>query len=210
MGETVSYVTGFFKTGGVVMWPLMGVSVLLWYFVGLRIFCLRRGVGVNAAESFRMLMEKPDELCNSCKRGVLAAVLCEIGCRMKKNSMIAMGEVREVLSAGRLLTYSHARAIKTLVALATLLGLLGTVHGMIETFRSLQHMELFADSGGVAGGISEALVTTQMGLGLAIPGLLAALILERRARALRLELDEMESVAAGTTAQSDDDQGADG
>jgi len=190
------------------MWPLMGVSVLLWYFVGLRIFYLRRGVAANAAESFRMLIEKPDELCSSCTKGILAAVLCEVGCRMKTNGVIAMGEIKEVLSAGRLLTYSHGRAIKTLVALATLLGLLGTVHGMIETFRSLQYMELFADSGGVAGGISEALVTTQMGLGLAIPGLLAARILERKARALRLELDEMESVAAGTTAQSDDDQGA--
>ena len=56
--------------------------------------------------------------------------------------------------------------------IAPLLGLLGTVMGMIETFDSLSDMALFSSSGGIAGGISQALITTQIGLVIAIPGLL--------------------------------------
>ncbi|MDZ7829411.1 MAG: MotA/TolQ/ExbB proton channel family protein [Halofilum sp. (in: g-proteobacteria)] len=42
---------------------------------------------------------------------------------------------------------------------------------MIETFESLGDMSLFSQSGGIAGGISQALFTTQLGLAVAIPGM---------------------------------------
>lgn len=62
--------------------------------------------------------------------------------------------------------------LKVCVVLAPMLGLLGTVIGMIETFASLSSSELFSQSGGIAGGISKALLTTQQGLIVSIPGLL--------------------------------------
>ncbi|MFB6261086.1 MAG: MotA/TolQ/ExbB proton channel family protein, partial [Thiohalorhabdaceae bacterium] len=68
------------------------------------------------------------------------------------------------------------------------LGILGTVTGMIETFDSLQEMKLFTQSGGIAGGISQALFTTQMGLVVAIPGLIVHGLLRRRQRAIQMEL----------------------
>lgn len=55
---------------------------------------------------------------------------------------------------------------------APLLGLLGTVDGMITTFNGLQSMQLVSASGGIAFGISRALITTQLGLCIAAPGLL--------------------------------------
>jgi len=79
----------------------------------------------------------------------------------------------------------YRRMIRTLYGIAPLLGLLGTVNGMIETFASLTAMQLFAQSGGVAGGISEALITTQMGLFVAIPGLIVGRLLDRREDRLR-------------------------
>jgi biopolymer transport protein ExbB len=57
-----------------------------------------------------------------------------------------------------------------LTAVAPLLGLLGTVVGMSETFRGAGELSN-ATTGRVAGGISTALVTTQFGLIIAIPGL---------------------------------------
>ena len=54
---------------------------------------------------------------------------------------------------------------------------------MIETFSALGDMALFTQSGGIAGGISQALLTTQMGLVVAIPGLLVGRILGRSAEA---------------------------
>lgn len=194
-GELLAQVRRFFGVGGVVMWPLMVVGVLLWYFVGLRVFHLRRGLRGDAAEEFRRVIASKGAMDKGVSSGVLGRALAELASRLQHSGWLVLGEVEEVLRRRRLETVLHARAIKTLVALAPLLGLLGTVHGMIETFRALQDMALFAESGGISGGISEALVTTQMGLGLAIPGLILARALDRRAATLRRDLDEVEAAA---------------
>ena len=70
--------------------------------------------------------------------------------------------------------------IKTLAAVCPLMGLLGTVTGMIDTFRVIT---LFGtgDPKLMSGGISEALVTTELGLAVAIPIMLLHTVLARRA-----------------------------
>lgn len=75
------------------------------------------------------------------------------------------------------------QAIKLIAAIAPLLGLLGTVVGMIETFQSIT---LFGtgDPKLMAGGISQALVTTMLGLMVAIPLLFAHSIVRSRSRAI--------------------------
>ena len=77
------------------------------------------------------------------------------------------------------------KLLKTVIAVAPLLGLLGTVTGMIETFRGLGQSTLFSQSGGVAGGIAEALLTTQMGLIVAAPAILVSRYLDRQAEVTR-------------------------
>ena len=79
---------------------------------------------------------------------------------------------------------AYAQVITVLVAAAPLLGLLGTVSGMIELFSAL-HGRAAALQSSVAGGISTALLTTQLGLVIGAPGLVAARLLHRRQ--LRLE-----------------------
>ena len=69
--------------------------------------------------------------------------------------------------------------ITTLVAVAPLLGLLGTVIGMVEMFGSMQGALGPDGESTVAGGISTALVTTQLGLVIAAPGLVASYFLTR-------------------------------
>ncbi len=87
--------------------------------------------------------------------------------------------------------------IKLLAAVAPLLGLLGTVTGMILTFQSIS---LFGtgDPKLMAGGISQALVTTVMGLVTAIPLLFLHTLLVSRSRTLIQILDEQ---SAGVVAQ---------
>ena len=85
--------------------------------------------------------------------------------------------------------------ITTIVMTAPLLGLLGTVVGMIETFDSLADMSLFSQSGGIAGGISQALFTTQMGLAVAIPGMVVNGILHRQERDMLIELAQLKDIA---------------
>ena len=66
------------------------------------------------------------------------------------------------------------RFMAALVAAAPLLGLLGTVIGMMDTFHAAAG-EAAQDAGALADGIGKALVTTQAGLAAAIPGGLAML-----------------------------------
>lgn len=82
--------------------------------------------------------------------------------------------------------------ITTLVAAAPLLGLLGTVGGMIELFDALDG-DAAVVQGSVAAGISRALVTTQLGLVVGIPGLIAARVLARR----ELRLQNVVEAAGG-------------
>ena len=64
-------------------------------------------------------------------------------------------------------------------------------------------MSLFAQSGGIAGGMSLALFTTQMGLAVAIPGLLIGRILDQRQRGLELELQKIKDIVASMDAHGE-------
>ncbi len=67
---------------------------------------------------------------------------------------------------------SHRFIISTLIAAAPLLGLLGTVTGMISTFQSLVNRAGEKSFEGLADGISVALITTETGLAIAIPAVI--------------------------------------
>ena len=90
------------------------------------------------------------------------------------------------------------RGISMLAVLAgipTLLGLLGTVSGMIETF-GVMSAHGSADPGLLAGGIAEALITTELGLITAIPILLLHCALKNRSDALVATLEEAAATLA--------------
>lgn len=69
--------------------------------------------------------------------------------------------------------------IKVFATIAPFLGLFGTVAGMIKTFQSVAMFGL-ANPKALAGGISEAMVTTQFGLLIAVPGIFAVYFLQRK------------------------------
>lgn len=78
--------------------------------------------------------------------------------------------------------------VATSAAVAPLLGLLGTVSGMIETFKM---MTIFGsgDASTVSGGISEALITTELGLIVAIPSLIVSALLTRQIKSYTHRLE---------------------
>ncbi len=78
-----------------------------------------------------------------------------------------------------------------LAAISPLLGLLGTVTGMIDTFHVIT-LHGTSDPKLMSGGISEALVTTMLGLGVAIPLMLAQTLLNR---SIEKEIGTMEEKA---------------
>jgi biopolymer transport protein ExbB len=77
----------------------------------------------------------------------------------------------------------------TIAAIAPLLGLLGTVFGMIEVFNAIM-IKGSGNAGVLAGGISQALITTAAGLCVAIPAMIFHRFFQRRIDALVVTMEE--------------------
>jgi biopolymer transport protein ExbB len=78
--------------------------------------------------------------------------------------------------------------------------LLGTVLGMLQTFFGISTSGGAETAGVVAAGISEALVTTQTGLTIALPGLFIVMVIRRRKHALEAKLARLESLTLSALA----------
>ncbi len=187
LNTEIARATEVLGDGGVVVYPILILALLLWFFIALRFFALGRGLP-RAPRKRRLVIE-------ACRRGdarpggVLGRAL-----ESALEALVRAGGDRKLEVLAAVLPERHATAryrsvIRSIVIVAPLLGLLGTVSGMIETFRSLGEMALFRASGGVAGGIAEALLTTQLGLMVAIPGHIVGKFLERRESQIRADLD---------------------
>lgn len=173
--------------GGLAMPPLFGIAVLLGWALGERAWCLRRGTRApvealwnNPRTSFGGLLTSAGQ----------ALVALPAALRREEHIEVALTPWRAELGRGRTM-------IRALVVAAPLLGLLGTVTGMIETFDAMAEMALFRQSGGVAGGVAQALLSTQVGLCVAIPGLLVGRLLDRVAANREDELDRLGLFALG-------------
>jgi len=77
----------------------------------------------------------------------------------------------------------------TIAGISTLLGLLGTISGMIQIF-SVISTQTVVNPGSLAGGISEALITTYAGLSVAIPTLVMYKYLQSKTQTLILQMEE--------------------
>jgi biopolymer transport protein ExbB len=77
----------------------------------------------------------------------------------------------------------------TIAAVAPLLGLLGTVLGMIKVFVAIE-LQGTGNAGALAGGISEALITTAAGLLVAIPAMIAHRFYIRRIDSLAVTMEQ--------------------
>ena len=82
----------------------------------------------------------------------------------------------------------YLSTLGSMAAITPLLGLLGTVIGMIKVFSAIQAAGL-GEASLLAGGISEALVTTAAGLGVAIPALVMHRFLSRRVDGLLIDIE---------------------
>ncbi len=116
---------------------------------------------------------------------ILAVVL--VNQRRGREAMKASAEE----AAGQILhgLERYLTALGTIAAITPLLGLLGTVVGMIEVFQVIR-MEGTGDPNELAGGISEALITTATGIGVAIPALIFHRFFTRRVDDLVLTMEQ--------------------
>jgi len=83
------------------------------------------------------------------------------------------------------------RPLEVIAALAPLLGLFGTVLGMIEAFAAMEAAGSRVDPAVLSGGIWEALLTTAVGLAVAMPSLAAVTWFERRVERAELAIESL-------------------
>lgn len=164
-----------FKSGGPVMYPILLCSILFVAILIERLFHLHRAQintgefvsGIrnilkkrNIAEAVSICEETPGPVAHVIKAGIIKH-------DRPKN------EIREAIDDAAL--HEVPRLEKNLVVLATiahispLLGLFGTVLGMIQVFDKIEVLGGRQDPAQLAGGIGQALLTTAAGLAVAIP-----------------------------------------
>jgi biopolymer transport protein ExbB len=177
--------------GGFVMPPLFALTAALWYALGWRLLALRRG-DTRALIEVLVAGRAGAPLSED---GIVTGAVLALVRAGTDGPGASVPALRAHLAGPRAAVRTGQTLVRSIVAVAPLLGLLGTVTGMIETFRSLGEMELFTQGGGVAGGIGEALLTTQMGLAVSVPGLIVGRLLDRKQVVLEDELDQLEELA---------------
>jgi biopolymer transport protein ExbB len=182
--HTWSRLETYLQDGGVVMLPLVLVSLLMWVLIMDRIFFFRRlyRKTMNARTAWEHIqhqrMPDPGEY-----RGIVSLLVAEFLEHRSGDQTLDRFILDERVQHINRRMKDYLALIGVLAAIAPLLGLLGTVTGMIATFDVLAVFGT-GNAKAMAGGISEALITTQTGLLVAIPGLYMKGFLDRRAENL--------------------------
>ena len=191
------------QEGGFVMPFLLVSGVLLWFGIAYRAVVLQRGTGDAVRDLVRRgwagEIEHTHGFIDTAAR--IATSVPFLGSRQTKR--ILDDELFTVESdLGR-----YRTLVRTIVVIAPLAGLLGTVAGMIEMFRSLGSQTFYSQSGGVANGISQALLTTQFGLLVAIPGMIVGRLLDRKQDQMAQEVEQIKELVISSDSRQDE-QGA--
>jgi len=171
------------------MIPLFGLAVLLYMQAfNLVLFVRRNQISAADEAQWWAWVRDPDQA-----EGRAAKIIrfTQVGIANADHVRNRFEEVRIALVS---LIDRRSRFIGTLVAAAPLMGLLGTVMGMLQTFLGISTSGGTETAGVVAAGISEALVTTQAGLTIALPGLFVVMVIRRQRHALEARLARLESL----------------
>lgn len=120
---------------------------------------------------------------------VVWAAMCSLA-RDDLDVSLAREEVTRVAAAELEQLRGFLRPLEVIATLSPLLGLLGTVLGMIEAFQQLESAGRQVDPAVLSGGIWQALLTTAVGLAVAIPVLIMHHWLERRVERFGLLLED--------------------
>lgn len=172
----MSSVLTFIHNGGVMMYPLIICSVLLIALGIERFITLRRAFSdgdeiLDAVKAkFAEDPQGAEQLCEK-DRSPLGRVLAR-GLRNAEKGPDAIELAMELEAANEQPALdANLPIIRTVVNIAPLLGLLGTIAGMISSFRAASQTGL-SNPNAVLGGISEALISTATGISLAVLGFL--------------------------------------
>lgn len=200
--ELISYIYSLFSRGGLVMWPLLLCSVIVVAIV-LERGIYFRNVKTDVKALFIVLdeqlktgdLEKVRESCENVK-GVPAEILAKALTYQFDDSL----QLEKIFDGLATMAVSDLKYrldyLETIVTLAPLLGLLGTVTGMIQSFSVLT-----IKSGqplAITGGIGEALIATATGLCIAILALIVHSYFSHRVNSIISDIERVTNVVLST------------
>lgn len=185
----------WFSNGGPVMWPILGCSVIALAIFLERLAALRRSRIIpqpllTVVEDL-LLQKKISEAETLCKqdRSCFANIL-HVGIHSREKSRERLKEsIEQVGKKEAVKLNKYIGGLGTIAHISPLLGLLGTVLGMMNVFEVITEKGV-GNAQSLAGGISEALITTIAGLMVAIPTLVAFRFLNAKIKALVTEVEE--------------------
>ena len=168
------------QMGGWVMYPLIFTCLWMWFLIGKKAIDIR--AFTKGDRPFVQLQDeigKPDLSAGAWQRYIIDGYMAgRTGNKDLDENIIESHRMHLETFVTR-----YTGTIALLSGVAPLLGLLGTVTGMVTTFSVIAEFGT-GNARALASGISEALITTQTGLVVAVPGLFLATILLRRTNQL--------------------------
>lgn len=186
-----------FRTGGIWMYLILGTSIFVIGIAIERFIFLFFKYNINAeafyAQVQKLVMANKNDqaikLCNSAPTAAVPKVIKAGLMRANKGEVEIQNAIEEASLEVVPRIQKRTNALNALANVATLLGLLGTILGLIEAFEALEKATPENRQTLLARGISLAMNTTAFGLIVAIPSLVAHLILSGQTKRLLDEID---------------------
>jgi biopolymer transport protein ExbB len=182
-----------FEKGGPIMWPILITAIVAVAVVGERTFWWfreSRRRNPRTLENVFIAIESGEftratQLAKDSEDPVIRMIWHGLNHHHSSlQGALTVAAGAELQKAGRFLT-----VMDTLVTLAPLLGLLGTVAGIFRTFVALGEQSVEGAMGAITGGIGEALIATMCGLAIAIVALIPYNLFTRKLARLQFDLE---------------------
>ncbi|MBU2982636.1 MotA/TolQ/ExbB proton channel family protein [Lentibacter algarum] len=168
----------FLVKGGPAIWAIAALSVITLALILFKIWRLALlGAWAKNKTEHAVTLWEADDVQGAkaliANRHSMRATVARTAFEARTSERFTDAEAREEIARVAKNTLANARTglrgLDLITTIAPLLGLLGTVLGMIEAFQALQDAGSRADPAALAGGIWEALLTTAAGMAVAIP-----------------------------------------
>ena len=207
----VAYLIDFLVLGGPVVWLLASFSVVALTVVLVKLFqfsVLQPGNGKAVEQSLvHFANGEPHQAVMLVKGGrTIRGRLMNRSLTLIESAELPLEELRQEATRQARLAVSelasYLRPLEVIATLAPLLGLFGTVLGMIEAFQAMEAAGRQVNPSVLSGGIWKALLTTAVGLAVAIPVSLAHSWLERKtetsAELIQNDLEQLMTLQAAS------------
>lgn len=185
--ELLFSIEAYVRSGGAVMIPILTISFFMWLLIFNRVLFLHKLFVKNISRDHAGELVKNNQPPDERFQGANSLLVREF-LQARSNDPVLDDFILDetvVRLVSSLDTYLST--IRILAGVSPLLGLLGTVLGMMGTFDVITHFGT-GNAKAMAGGISVALITTQTGLMVSIPGLYMSGFLTKRANNLKYRI----------------------